>query len=101
MMVKPAIEGAMIRDPNTRLPLRAEGANMPMNSFWLRRLRTKEVILMDAEGVPPDSPSAPPPDPIPPEPAEPPPEAPVEAPVEEPAEPAQVPAEPTDPEPRA
>ena len=48
MKVKPAVPGAIIRDPQTRLPLPAEGGDVPENSFWIRRLRAGEVVRIDA-----------------------------------------------------
>ena len=38
-------EGARVLDPVTRKPLPAEGAMVPKNQYWLRRLRTGEVQL--------------------------------------------------------
>lgn len=44
MKVKPAKEGAIIRDPHTKRPLPAEGANVPDNNFWNRRLLDGSVV---------------------------------------------------------
>lgn len=49
MKVKPAVPGAIIRDPQTRLPLPAEGGEVPDNSFWRRRLRAGEVVVLEEE----------------------------------------------------
>lgn len=50
MIVKPKIPGAIIRDPQTRLALPAEGGEVPDNSFWHRRLMAGDVVLVqDAE----------------------------------------------------
>jgi hypothetical protein len=49
MRVKPAIPGAVIRDPHTKRPLPAEGGEVPDNSFWIRRLRAGEVVRLDAQ----------------------------------------------------
>jgi hypothetical protein len=38
MKVKPVDPNAVIRDPHTKQPLPAEGAEVPENSFWTRRL---------------------------------------------------------------
>lgn len=47
MIVKPAIPGAVIRDPQTRQPLPAEGGRVPDDSkFWVRRLLAGEVVLV-------------------------------------------------------
>lgn len=47
MKVKPAIPGAVIRDPQTRQPLPAEGGDVPESSFWIRRLIAGEVVRVD------------------------------------------------------
>lgn len=47
MKVKPTVEGAIIRDPVTRMPLPAEGGEVPDNTFWRRRLRDKEVVIVE------------------------------------------------------
>ncbi|HET9063673.1 MAG TPA: DUF2635 domain-containing protein [Candidatus Binatia bacterium] len=44
MKVKPAIPGAVIRDPHTKRPLPAEGAEVPDNVYWHRRLIAGEVV---------------------------------------------------------
>jgi len=38
MRVKPTDPNAVIRDPITRMPLPPEGAEVPDNLFWQRRL---------------------------------------------------------------
>lgn len=52
MRVKPTVEGAIIRDPVTRLPLPAAGGEVPENSFWIRRLRAGEVVRLEDEKTP-------------------------------------------------
>lgn len=52
MRVKPAVPGAVIRDPHTKRPLPAEGGEVPENSFWVRRLREGEVVRIDAPAQP-------------------------------------------------
>jgi hypothetical protein len=47
MRVKPAIPGAMVRDPVTKMPLPADGAEVQENSFWIRRLRDGDVVRVD------------------------------------------------------
>ena len=37
------VSGARVLDPRTRTPLPPEGARVPKNQYWLRRLRTGEV----------------------------------------------------------
>jgi hypothetical protein len=44
MRIKPAIPGAVIRDPHTKRPLSAEGDEVPDNSFWTRRYLAGEVM---------------------------------------------------------
>lgn len=52
MKVKPVDPNAIIRDPHTRQPLPAEGADVPENSFWIRRLRDGDVVRVDAPAQP-------------------------------------------------
>ncbi len=52
MKVKPADPTAVIRDPHTRLPLPAEGAEVPENVFWTRRVLAGDVVRID-ERTPP------------------------------------------------
>lgn len=42
MFVIPA-EGRVVRDPITLAPLPAEGAEVPLNAHWLRRLNDGDV----------------------------------------------------------
>ncbi len=44
MKVKPVDPKAVIRDPNTKLPLPAEGGEVPENNFWVRRWLGGEVL---------------------------------------------------------
>jgi Protein of unknown function (DUF2635) len=46
MRVKPA-EGRAVLDPHTFRPLPAEGRNVPDSTFWRRRLRDKDVVLVE------------------------------------------------------
>ncbi len=52
MKVKPTDPNAVIRDPHTRTALPAEGADVPENSFWTRRLLAGEVVRIDAPATP-------------------------------------------------
>lgn len=52
MKVKPADPNAVIRDPQTRQPLPAEGAEVPENNFWVRRLQDGDVVRIDAQRAP-------------------------------------------------
>jgi hypothetical protein len=54
MKVKPARAGDIIRDPRTKQQLPAEGGRVPDTSFWHRRLRDGDVVLVE------DEPAAPP-----------------------------------------
>ena len=41
--VKPK-QGVMVRDPETREPLKAEGEMKPRDTYWLRRIKDGDVI---------------------------------------------------------
>lgn len=45
--LKPAREGLILRKPPGGTPLRAEGENVPNNTFWRRRLRDGDVVLVE------------------------------------------------------
>lgn len=45
MFVIPA-PGVMVRDPDTKRHLPAEGAEVPETGYWLRRVRDGDVILV-------------------------------------------------------
>lgn len=47
MKVKPVDPTRIIRDPHTRQALPAEGADVPENTFWTRRLLAGEVVRCD------------------------------------------------------
>lgn len=61
MKVKPVNPNAVIRDPQTLRQLPAEGAEVPDTTFWYRRLREGDVVLLEpprsqptgAEPIPP------------------------------------------------
>lgn len=59
MNVKPATQGAVIRDPQTKRPLPAEGGQVPETSFWMRRLRAGDVVLVGELPPPELAPIAP------------------------------------------
>lgn len=44
MKVKPVVPGAVIRDPITKVPLPADGGDVPENNYWVRRLLAGEVV---------------------------------------------------------
>ncbi len=52
MRVKPVDPTAVIRDPHTKQVLPAEGGDVPENTFWLRRLRAREVVRVEAAPMP-------------------------------------------------
>lgn len=43
MYLKPA-PGLIVRDPNTRQPLPAEGREVQLTDWWARRLRAGDVV---------------------------------------------------------
>ncbi len=43
--IKP-LNGLIVRDPETREPLKAGGEEKPRNPYWLRRLKEKSVELV-------------------------------------------------------
>ncbi|MBD0786416.1 DUF2635 domain-containing protein [Vibrio sp. Y2-5] len=43
--IKP-LNGLIVRDPETREPLKVEGEEKPRNPYWLRRLKEKSVELV-------------------------------------------------------
>jgi hypothetical protein len=45
--IKPARDGLVVRDPVTREAIPAEGAEVPASTYWRRRLRDGDVIMMD------------------------------------------------------
>lgn len=45
-LIKPK-KGLIIRDPGTALPLPANGAIKPKNSFWLRRLAEQSIDVIE------------------------------------------------------
>lgn len=52
MNVKPARAGETIRDPHTKRALPAEGGRVPDSSFWLRRLRDGDVVVLTEPPMP-------------------------------------------------
>ncbi len=46
MFVKP-LDGLTVRDPRSRVPLPADGVEVPETSFWLRRLRDKSIAIAE------------------------------------------------------
>ena len=42
--IKPATKGLLVRDPITRVPLKAGGEMKPRNTYWLRRMLDASVV---------------------------------------------------------
>jgi hypothetical protein len=45
--VKPAVPGAIVRDPHTKRALPDAGGRVPDNSFWRRRLAHVDVVEVE------------------------------------------------------
>lgn len=52
MKVKPVDPNAVIRDPHTLRQLPPEGAEVPENTFWTRRLLAGEVVRVEESSTP-------------------------------------------------
>jgi hypothetical protein len=50
---------ALVRDPVTFRPLKAEGENKPKTQFWLRRIRDRDVIEGKPDAPSPSAPTPP------------------------------------------
>ena len=51
--------GCILRDPVSRIPLPPEGKEVPNNSFWRRRVKAGDVMLVTAPAFVPASAPAP------------------------------------------
>lgn len=51
IFVKPK-QGLVIRDPMTKYPIASEGMDVPENSYWLRRLKSGDVVLVSNVQIP-------------------------------------------------
>lgn len=40
-------KGLLVRDPNTREPLKAAGELKPRNTYWLRRIKEGSVLIVE------------------------------------------------------
>lgn len=56
MFIRPAKPGLIVRDPQTKQRLPAEGKEVPPLTYWFRRLRDGDVL----EGPPPITNTKPP-----------------------------------------
>lgn len=50
--IKPAREGLIVRDPKTRQPLAADGEVKPQSTYWFRRKRDGDVVVIEPEDKP-------------------------------------------------
>ncbi len=50
--VKPNQKGLLVRDPETRKPLDANGEVKPRNTYWLRRIQDKSVVEVKGKAKP-------------------------------------------------
>ncbi|WP_375751605.1 DUF2635 domain-containing protein [Vibrio sp. HN007] len=48
--VKPK-KGLMVRDPETREPLKSAGEEKPRNTYWLRRIKDESVVEVKASST--------------------------------------------------
>lgn len=46
--IKPAKAGLLVKDPETRKPLKAAGEEKPRTAYWLRRINDKSVVVVKA-----------------------------------------------------
>ncbi len=52
--IKPTTKDLLVRDPITRVPLKASGEVKPRNAYWLRRILDDSVVEINSkkrEGV--------------------------------------------------
>jgi hypothetical protein len=55
MHVKPAREGLIVLEPSTKQALPPEGKEVPRTTYWLRRLRSGDVVEVPAKAAKPTS----------------------------------------------
>ena len=48
-----AVEGRLARDPKTQVPLSEKGERKPKTSYWIRRLRSGDVVEVGDHGARP------------------------------------------------
>ncbi|ODS09731.1 DUF2635 domain-containing protein [Vibrio scophthalmi] len=46
--LKPKDKELMVRDPETRVPLKKTGEEKPLNAYWIRRIKDGSVIQMSS-----------------------------------------------------
>lgn len=44
--IKPAKAGLLVKDPETRKPLKTEGEDKPRNIYWLRRVKDGDCSVI-------------------------------------------------------
>ncbi len=47
--IKPKTSGLLVRDPESRKPLKPEGEEKPRNTYWLRRIKDQSVVEVKAK----------------------------------------------------
>ncbi|CAH7322839.1 conserved hypothetical protein [Vibrio chagasii] len=50
--IKPAKPGLLVKDPQTREPLKKRGELKPRTAYWLRRLADNSVVLVNDTAKP-------------------------------------------------
>ena len=50
VMIKPAGD-AIVRDPRSMTPLKKEGQMVNLDSFWIRRLKSGEIVKVEHKNV--------------------------------------------------
>ncbi|MFM2627377.1 DUF2635 domain-containing protein [Vibrio chagasii] len=50
--IKPARSGLLVKDPQTRVPLKKRGELKPRSAYWLRRLADNSVVLVNDTAKP-------------------------------------------------
>lgn len=53
LILKPATEGLIVRDPVTGRPLAAEGEHKPFSKYWAARLRDGDVVTTAFDEIKP------------------------------------------------
>lgn len=51
VFVKPAVAGAVVRDPGTLKPLAATGEWKELSPYWASRIRDDDVTLVEDDAV--------------------------------------------------
>ena len=51
IQIKPSHKALLVRDPETREPLKESGETKPRNVYWLRRIKDKSVVEMKVKAA--------------------------------------------------